>query len=161
MIKATPMKRSHALVKFSKDHHFALLLIWKIRQGLRFNVEIDRITKYLIFFFENYLKEHFTEEEELLFVHLNADSMSRKVVEQDHQALKEMAEQIKSHPDTTVITEFVNTLEKHIRFEERELFNELQTLLNEAELNVIDEKMKTSHPVDTEDNWKDPFWVKN
>ena len=160
MTKAKPIKRSNALVKFSKDHHFALLLIWKVRQGVRLNIENERISKYLIFFFENYLKAHFKEEEELLFVHLESDSISRRTAEQHHKALSEMAAQIKSHPGITVTTEFINTLEKHIRFEERELFNELQTMLSEAALNMIAEKMEASHPNEKEDNWNDTFWLK-
>lgn len=30
-----PIKRNAAIVEFSKDHHFALLLVWKIREGLK------------------------------------------------------------------------------------------------------------------------------
>ena len=160
MIK--PIKRSPALVRFSKDHHFALLLIWKVRQGLRFGVESQRINNYITFFFQNYLKDHFKEEEDLLFVHLDFNNASRTVAEQDHKTIREIMEEIKSDPkNKTISTEFINRLEKHIRFEERELFNELQNKLNESDLNIIAEKMDTLHPALKEDNWKDTFWVKN
>ena len=158
----TPIKRSPALVQFSKDHHFALLLIWKVRQGLRFGIESQRINNYIIFFFQNYLEEHFKEEEDLLFVHLDYNNASRTVAEQDHKAVREIMEKIKSDPkNKTISAEFINRLEKHIRFEERELFNELQNALNESDLNIIAEKMDTLHPALKEDNWKDTFWVKN
>ena len=158
----TPIKRSPALVQFSKDHHFALLLIWKVRQGLRFGIESQRINNYIIFFFKNYLEEHFKEEEDLLFVYLDRNNASRTVAEQDHKAVREIMEKIKSDPkNKTISTEFINRLEKHIRFEERELFNELQNALNESDLNIIAEKMDTLHPALKEDNWKDIFWAKN
>jgi hypothetical protein len=60
MIKPRPIKRSPALVQLSRDHHFALLLIWKILQGFRF--EPHRIGNYITFFFENYLKSLFKQD---------------------------------------------------------------------------------------------------
>ena len=162
MIKPNPIKRSPALVHFSKDHHFALLLIWKIRQGLRFAIQPERVNDYIIFFFENYLEEHFKEEEELLFVHLDKNSESAKRAVKDHKVLRETAEKIKSDPkNKSLTTDFTDQLEKHIRFEERELFIELQNTLSESELNNIAEKMETLHPDKKEDNWKDIFWMKN
>ncbi len=162
MTKPRPIKRSLALVPFSKDHHFALLLVWKIRQGLRFNAEPQRINNYIIFFFENYLEEHFKEEEELLFVHLDSNNASRTIAEKDHKALKQIIVEIKANPkNNTISTEFINRLEKHIRFEERKLFNELQNTLNESELDIIGEKMGALHPEKKVDNWKDTFWLKN
>jgi hemerythrin-like domain-containing protein len=161
MINPVPIKRSQALIQFSKDHHFALLLIWKIRQGLRFNVESQRINNYITFFFLNYLEEYFQEEEELLFVHLDKNKESAKMAVKDHKVLTEIAEKIKFDPkNKSLTTDFTDQLEKHIRFEERELFNELQNTLSESELNNIAEKMETLHPDKKDDNWKDTFWVK-
>jgi len=161
MIKPNPIKRSPALVQFSKDHHFALLLIWKIRQGMRLAIQPERINNYIIFFFENYLEDHFKEEEELLFVHLDKNSESAKIAENDHKILREIAKKIKSDPeDKSLTTGFTDQLEKHIRFEERELFNELQNTLSESELNIVAEKMETAHPAKKEDNWNDAFWLK-
>jgi len=162
MIKPNPIKRSPALVQFSKDHHFALLLIWKIRQGMRLAIQPERINNYIIFFFENYLEDHFREEEELLFVHLDKNNEQGKIAVEDHKVLRQIVEEIKSNPKSeSMATGFADKLEKHIRFEERELFNELQNTLNESDLNMIAEKMDTLHPALKEDNWKDTFWVKN
>ena len=33
--KKTPIKRHDALKHFSRDHHFGLLLVWKIREGVK------------------------------------------------------------------------------------------------------------------------------
>ena len=56
-----PIKRHQALVAFSKDHHFGLLLIWKIKQGLANAIRVERITNYILYFFEEYLLQHFKE----------------------------------------------------------------------------------------------------
>ena len=58
-----PLKRNAAIVELSKDHHFGLLLIWKTREGLKKSIEPERISRYVIHFFETELKGHFNEEE--------------------------------------------------------------------------------------------------
>lgn len=50
MKNQAPIKRHQAIVSFSKDHHFGLLLIWKIRQGLNKAVNPERISNYVTFF---------------------------------------------------------------------------------------------------------------
>ena len=155
-----PIMRSASLVQFSKDHHFALLLIWKIRQGLRFEVEPLRISKYINFFFNNYLEEHFKEEEELLFVHLDKNQDIRKTAEEDHKTLRKFADIFPSKTDTSLIYEFANKLEAHIRFEERTLFAFLQKALSETELKFIGDKMESFSQNQIADNWDDEFWIK-
>lgn len=158
MIK--PIRRSPALVQFSKDHHFALLLVWKIRQGLRFHVETYRIGRYINFFFANNLERHFKEEEELLFVHLSKQDQMRVKAEKDHQLLQQLNEDIKSLPSLTTGEQFANTLEAHIRFEERLLFAHLQSSLEESQLDFVLEKMEAVCSSQKEDEWKDTFWTR-
>ena len=161
MIQYKPLKRSPALVQFSKDHHFALLLIWKIRQGLAFGINTNRINKYINFFFKNYLETHFKEEEELLFVHLDKNNELRLTAEEDHFALRAFAEKLNLRANSTTIREFANRLETHIRFEERGLFNKLQSTLTEVELNFVCNKMAAPHHNIIPDEWKDEFWIKS
>lgn len=160
MVTSKPLKRNPALVQFSKDHHFSLLLIWKIRQGLRLSAELQRISKYINFFFENYLEEHFKEEEELLFIHVNEHDDLRLSAEKDHKELRALNEEIKNDPGQEDIRQFADLLEQHIRFEERFLFVHLQDYLQQEQLNSIAKKMHASHPHVADDDWKDVFWVK-
>ena len=160
MINPTPIKRSPAIVQFSKDHHFALLLIWKIRQGLRFGIDTTRIYKYVNYFFINFLEEHLQEEEELLFVHIEKDNDLRRTVEKDHFALRAFAEKINLQADVTTLSEFAKRLETHIRFEERELFNVLQKKIPQSDLQIICNKMESSHKKQPDDKWEDEFWIK-
>ena len=52
MKNQAPIKRHQAIVSFSKDHHFGLLLVWKIRQGLKKSIDPVRISNYVLFFFK-------------------------------------------------------------------------------------------------------------
>ena len=161
MIKNKPIKRNPAIVQFSKDHHFSLLLVWKVSEGLRFGVDINRISLYIIFFFQNYLKKHFLEEEELLFKQLQENDDLRLIAEQDHQDIYCLIEKIKIKPDQLNLIEFANRLEQHIRFEERILFTHLQKLFSEDQLTFIAEQMEASQSKLNEDDWADTFWIKN
>ncbi len=161
MIKPKPIKRSPALIQFSRDHHFALLLIWKIRQGLRFGIELQRIAAYINFFFKNYLKDHFKEEEELLFTHLDKNNELRKTAEEDHKLIRVLEGEIQIDSDIFLLAEFADRLESHIRFEERIVFAHLQNLLSENQLLLIEEQMQSKQINLNEDNWDDTFWIKD
>ena len=55
---SAPIKRHSALLEFSREHHFGLLLVWKVRQGLKKDIDLIRITDYIVFFFEKDLIQH-------------------------------------------------------------------------------------------------------
>ena len=156
MKKEKPIKRSPALISFSKDHHFALLFIWKIKEGLKRNIEAERIGRYVRNFFETDLQQHFKLEEELMFQKLPADNKMRIRAENEHKYLYRLIEQLQKQIDKDSLLNFAGTLEKHIRFEERELFNFLQEELSESELEEISRSHKMQHEPD--DAWNDTFW---
>ncbi len=62
-----PIKRNENMVPLSRDHHFGLLFCWKIRQGLKAKIDLERIRKYILHFWKSHLEQHFKEEETLLF----------------------------------------------------------------------------------------------
>lgn len=158
MKKITPIKRHQALVSFSKDHHFALLLIWKIKQGLGKAVGAERISNYVLAFFKEDLQQHFTEEEQLLFSKLPEEDALRKQAETEHKNIYQLVTAIKQNPsDTGLLQQFADTLDKHIRFEERTLFNHLQDHIGSEELeNILKLSEKRAHDVMAQ--WKDQFW---
>ena len=65
--KPQPLKRHTSIVPLSKDHHHALLLCWKITQGLKKNIDVTRIKTYVDWFWENHVLLHFKIEEKYLF----------------------------------------------------------------------------------------------
>jgi iron-sulfur cluster repair protein YtfE (RIC family) len=153
-----PIKRHQAIVSFSKDHHFGLLLVWKIRQGLEKAVNAERISKYVVYFFKEDLEKHFREEEQLLFRKLPESDTLRKRAEADHQSIYNLVKAIdKNKNDTILLSQLANELENHIRFEERELFNHLQKKITPADLELI-EKRTPNNGKTIDEKWKDVFW---
>ncbi|MBK6504894.1 MAG: hemerythrin domain-containing protein [Ignavibacteria bacterium] len=153
-----PIRRNPAIVRFSRDHHFGLLLVWKIREGFRRSIEAERISLYVTKFFENELVPHFRDEEENLFARLPEDDKMRLQAENDHKKLNELIEHLMNNGnDEIMLSEFADLLEKHIRFEERELFNFIQESLTAAELAEI-ESAHAPAKCSTDSEWKDVFW---
>lgn len=154
----TPIKRSQAIVSFSKDHHFGLLLVWKIRQGLKKGINPERISNYVGFFFKADLEQHFKDEEQLLFNKLQANDVLRQQAEADHQEIYGLVAAIeKKKGDAALLNELADKLEKHIRFEERELFNHLQNNIAEVDLAEIEKRITNSNK-DIDEKWEDVFW---
>lgn len=153
-----PIKRDPAIVRFSKDHHFGLLLVWKIREGLKRSVEPERISRYVIGFFENELIPHFRDEEVNLFARLPEDNEMRIRAEDEHKKMNELIDELRS--DNTckdTLVNFADLLEKHIRFEERELFNFLQETLSSNELAEI-ASAGAEIKCNIDADWNDKFW---
>src|ERR1017187_3269143 len=140
----TPLKRHPAIVSFSKDHHFGLLLVWKIRQGLAKEVNAERISNYILFFFKEDLEKHFKDEEQLLFCKLPVNDALRMQAEKEHQSIYILISAIqKNKYDTDLICPFADDLERHIRFEERILFHRMiQKKLPQGLLITIKNRMK-------------------
>ena len=156
MKEQTPIKRHPALVSFSKEHHFGLLLIWKIRQGLSHGIAAERISRYVIYFFNTDLRAHFQDEETILFPTLASDDMLRLRAEAEHKDIYEMVVDIsKNMSDEILIRKFADILERHIRFEERTLFNHLQTHISTDQLQEVAKRPAT----DPDPEWADSFWV--
>ena len=155
----TPIKRHPAMGSFSKDHHFGLLLVWKIRQGLKKSIEAGRIGKYVLFFFSEDLLKHFWDEEKLLFSRLRADDLLRIQAEEDHAVIYQLIKDIRNQTeDTGLLTQLADRLEKHIRFEERELFNHLQSVIGADELALIEKRIGNDSK-EIDEKWDDIFWI--
>lgn len=138
MNKNKPIKRHPAIAVLSKDHHAALLLVWNIRRGLKNSVDPNFIGSYAIQFYEADLLTHFKDEEELLFVNLDASNLLRIQAEDEHKLIHALIAEMRKKPDDKELLErFATTLESHIRFEERILFNHLQEIIPSVKLAEI------------------------
>ena len=154
----TPIKRHQALVSFSKDHHFGLLLVWKIRQGLKKAVSNERISNYVLYFFNEDLTKHFRDEEQMLFSQLPADDILRLRAEAEHKMIYGLVTSIdKKKDDAVLLNRMADELEKHIRFEEREFFNHIQKIIPENELIEIAARF-TNDSKTVDEKWNDVFW---
>jgi|SRR5690554_1870157 len=157
-----PLKRHPALIPLSQDHHFGLLLTWKIRQGFNRSVEIHRILSYVDYFVNEHLEKHFQNEEHYLFSYLAKNDLLRKEAEGQHEYLRDLFRTMthEAAAEEADLKEFADFLESHIRFEERKLFPYIQVELTDGDLKEFQEKMEMVHEK-VEEHWEDEFWAKS
>lgn len=158
---AKPLKRHPALIPLSQDHHFGLLLSWKIRQGLNRDVDFQRILNYVKYFVDEHLEKHFQSEEDYLFSYLAKNDLLRKEAEEQHKSLRALFGEMVggNQVERSQLNEFADDLESHIRFEERKLFPYIQVELMEGDLEEFQVKMDQIHEK-VQENWEDEFWIK-
>lgn len=159
-MKTKPIKRGKELKALSREHHFGLLFCWKIREGIKLNVAVPRLRAYVNYFWENHLKNHFLNEEVLLFDRL--DEAVCRQAETDHLAITSQIEKINAAQDDDVnaLNVLADILSKHIRFEERIAFPLLEEKLSGPTLQGISLFLEKDHSGDFKDEYKDEFWVK-
>ncbi|MCK0132166.1 hemerythrin domain-containing protein [Flavobacteriaceae bacterium F08102] len=153
-MKTNPIKRNIALQGLSRDHHHGLLLAWKIRKGFSKNISNDRIKRYVDWFFINYLLPHFKLEETYIFPILGDAHESVMRAQAAHRRLVRLFQ--KTSNLTSVLTHIEEELEQHIRFEERQLFNEIQEVASPEQLSKIAEIHEDLSFVE---NTEDTFWI--
>ena len=160
-MKSIPIKRSKELAPLSRDHHQGLLLCWKIRNGVNNHIDNKRIARYLIFSFREELSEHFRQEEDILFSLLADDEPLKQQALGQHASLRAQVEEVTSQkePDTTLLLAFADTLDTHIRFEERKLFPFIEQTIDEGKLQTAGKKIDACQHTD-QLQWEDQFWKK-
>jgi hemerythrin superfamily protein len=151
--RSKPIKRHISLQPLSREHHHTLVLVWKIRKAIREHVELDRVDQYVSWFYQQYVISHFDMEEKYIFPVLGSqhDMIVRALDE--HKKLKGYFEA--QGKDSNAYIELADLLEKHIRFEERMLFNAVQELATVQQLKTILEKHREDQ---FRDNEADLFW---
>lgn len=153
MNKRSPIKRHPALQPLSREHHQGLLLCWKIREGFKRAIEPERIGKFVDWFWQQHLAIHFEAEETYLFPILGNDHKLVKKALAEHRRIKLLVE-TRTEPGKS-LSLLEEELEKHIRFEERVLFMEIESAASEDQLAEI-KALHTDLPAC--ENWADEFW---
>jgi hemerythrin-like domain-containing protein len=160
-MRENPIKRNKHIFRLSKDHHFTLLFCWKIRQGLKNGVETERIKNYVHYFWHHDMQAHFREEDEILFSDLRNDDKVRKAVEEHRQIEDQIDNLFKSFDEEKTgdqLLNLANTVDAHVRYEERNLFPYLEKTLTEAQLEAIGLQLKEQPALF--DIYEDEFWIK-
>lgn len=148
-----PIKRHKALRNLSREHHDGLVFALRLQKGVSKKADLQSMEEYATWFWENHLLLHFQLEEERLFPMLEGEyELVSEAIDQ-HQDLKMLFQiQQKTHADFKRIYEL---LQKHIRLEERELFNLIQSTLSEQQLAIYEEVHKNQQSCAM---WQTPFW---
>ena len=149
------MKRHSALIPLSQDHHHGLLLAQLLKRNAP---EYHGLPKDLLGkmsfakeIFHKELEHHFRDEEEFVFPYLKGrdvelDNLIAEILN-EHIILKEKILSLDDNPKLIdQLDEIGKILNEHIRKEERVLFEKAQTILNDEELKMIENKFDESRP---------------
>ena len=159
MNNPTPIKRSPQLQSLSREHHDGLLFVWKVKQGLRNHISMERMRRYTSWFWRNHMTPHFYQEEKILLpLFPHAHELAARL-KNEHEEMLELLVSVDREADSHDLVSLINFVEKHIRWEEREFYHYLEQNLTTAEMNEVKEKLE-KHPVSCNQEWPDEFWLK-
>lgn len=155
-----PIKRNKNFVKLSKDHHFTLLFCWKIRNGIKFKVEYERIKNYVQYFWQYHLQPHFMQEETILFASVKDESVQRALDE--HRQIAQQIKVLHAAVDNAAnqLSVLADMVDNHVRYEERELFPHIEKVLTNEQLENIGRQITAQHNPALKDEFADEFWLK-
>ncbi len=139
------MRRSRELKPLSSEHHQALLVAFQLKKGLAGHPESAGAPKDLPGllslarrFHEQVFRMHARAEEELLGAYLTDRDMARLRAEhQEVTRLLEAARGARPNDLRAHLGSLADLLERHIRWEERELFPYAEGHMDEATLATI------------------------
>lgn len=155
---AKPIKRSEHIIQLSREHHFSLLFCWKVKKGVKKEVEPNRIIKYVLYFWKKHLLPHFSEED-ILFEHVD-DPLVQRAYAEHHElnAILESLSTATTEEKAILIPKIADLVDNHVRFEERELFPHLEEAIPESQLAIIGKKLLEAQPEPLQDDYEDEFW---
>lgn len=145
------MKRHENLIGLSHDHHHGLRLAQLIKKDAPeykdMPNDIDGKVQYTINTWAQELKYHFKNEEEILFPAVeNRDEKIDELIDEiliEHEEIEYKIKQLQTSEDKAeILNDLGYILEQHIRKEERELFDRIQEVFGEEELNKLIEKIE-------------------
>lgn len=160
-MSAQPIKRSKALMPLSREHHFDLLLAWKIRTGIGKGIEHDRIAGYIKYLDKHLIEAHFRDEEELLFAPFLPDDELCSQAMKEHEEIRKLTDAVcnDKKADDALFLNLADAIEAHVRFEERELFPYIEGKISKERLHELEKMIAASHE-NFVDQWEDTFWGK-
>lgn len=158
LMRNQPIKRSQEMQLLSRDHHYGLLFSWKLKQGISKKADTSRMKNYVNFFWEQHLKDHFLDEEVLLFNRFESEEPCARA-KKDHEQIINLIEGINSaeQGNYIVFDKLVSFLDQHIRYEERVVFPHLESIISDSTLSSIGYFLEKQHH-DFVDDFKDEFW---
>lgn len=148
-------KRHPSLIPLSHDHHHGLALAARLQQGnnalLNDGWTHDRVeqAKRVRHFYENDLRPHFKAEEEIVFPmmrrYVSGSSLLIDELIRQHREMERLIDTLDHLEGDRLeksLTALGEVLEKHIRSEERELFEMMQQQLTSDLLDEIGDGIK-------------------
>ncbi|HJW16871.1 MAG TPA: hemerythrin domain-containing protein [Flavisolibacter sp.] len=156
--ETNPIKRSNQLAPLSREHHEGLLFGWKIRQGLKNGADINTIGRFVQWFWEAHLQEHFRLEEQVLAAYMPTGDLQVDRMINEHQEIEALIHINENIVDEANLLQIADAIADHIRFEEREFFPHAEHSISSENLDKIYDQLSVEKvpPV----KWEEEFWLK-
>ena len=127
------MIRHTKLQPLSRQHHDELLACLLLKKGIKKEADLPTLQAFTRQFWNDDLRHHVKAEESGLVPLLLANASLKQyalVLHNDHELLETIFERSQNgHLSYRMLELFADTLEEHIRFEERVVFNVMQEVL--------------------------------
>jgi len=135
------MKRDRNLQPLSRQHHNGLLMALLLSKGEKKHADLKIMGDFILDGWKKELKDHFLMEEKILMPALQDKVFNHELsnrVLSEHDQIRMIISRIEQGLFTTTdLHQFHQTLEQHIRFEERIYFPEAEKILSMEELQRI------------------------
>jgi hemerythrin-like domain-containing protein len=155
-----PVKRTEELQPLSRQHHNGLLFCLLLKKGIDKQADLNVMQEFIQSFWYKDLHHHFDLEEIYLAplqkqYHQLQSPLERMVKE--HYDLKNIINENSLNITYATVKELRDTLEAHIRFEERELFPLIEETITQQQRSAIGSRL--SHERDDNCmNYPVKFW---
>jgi hemerythrin-like domain-containing protein len=129
------MKRTKYLERLSHDHHEGLVAVAYLKKASSSNTPSERLALYVRDLWDKRLSPHFQDEEDHLLPAIEGTplaSLGERMVE-EHRTIEALVRDVTTagKPTDDQIANLADSLKRHIRFEERELFPALEAGLSD------------------------------
>lgn len=158
------LHRDQALQPLSRQHHQGLMVSLLLSKGLKKQSATKPMRDFILQFWQDDLLKHFEAEEQALAPIANAYATLEPLISRmllEHQQILLIINRINNEAraeQLDTIKEFADKLEQHIRFEERELFEQIQQTLSAADLEKLQEAFHSLVEKDFCDRYPNKFW---
>lgn len=135
------MKRDVQLQPLSHQHHNGLMAVLLLKKGVEKQAAAEVMDDFIVKVWNAELRNHFIKEEVYLHPHvLQIPSLMEKYgqMKTEHHQIRQLVHAIRNG-DSSVesIISFYTLLEKHIRFEERDLFPFIEEQIQPQQLREL------------------------
>lgn len=134
-----PIKRSKELQPLSRQHHNGLFFCLLLEKGVKKQADKILMRDFCQYFWEKDLEHHFELEEKNLTPFSSYDDLKEGIdrMMKEHVFIRKFFTNPDILNEYSIFDQLQQLIDKHIRFEERELFPLIQSVINEEEMQKL------------------------
>lgn len=137
------------LEALSREHDDGRVFVQRVRDGID-KVSSARLVDYTRWYWKNHIRPHFYQEEKILLPYFPKDHPLSTRMQDEHAYIRDLIVSLDQEADSPTLKILCDLLDRHIAFEEDEVFPFLANTLPDSSLNQIVDMIK-DHPVSPEE----------